>query len=86
MVDITLCIQEICGLKDNCYRHIAKPETKYQSVSSFQPKYQVSEGWSCEYYMKKDLYELRQQAINKGMRLLSEDEVLKEVKQRRSGG
>jgi hypothetical protein len=51
MVDITICIQEACGLKDSCYRYLAKPDPLHQSMWSFQPNYQMTDGWTCDGYM-----------------------------------
>lgn len=36
MPDISLCINEKCTIKKNCYRHTAKPSEIWQSVIHFE--------------------------------------------------
>lgn len=35
MADITMCTSDDCPVKDNCYRHLAKP-SQIQSYSNFE--------------------------------------------------
>jgi hypothetical protein len=47
MADITMCRGDGCGLKDDCYRYLAKASER----QSFFMKPPVKNG-SCEYYWK----------------------------------
>lgn len=51
MNDITMCLNENCKVKDQCYRHTATPD-KLQSYSMFS-----TDTEKCEYYWEDDRWQ-----------------------------
>jgi len=50
MADITMCVNDACPFKDNCYRQTATPHPTRQSYASF--KYTVDFGVvDCDHYI-----------------------------------
>ena len=49
MPDITMCNNEVCPIKDTCYRHTATPDEFWQSWSYFEYDWKNE---ICEYYWK----------------------------------
>lgn len=56
MVDVTLCMNNHCPLRDKCYRYRAIPDKYWQSYSKFEPH--KSTGWKggyeCDYFWQID--------------------------------
>ena len=50
MVDITMCINDSCNIKLNCYRYMAKPSSR-QTFTRFEP-YREEDGWHCKHFIK----------------------------------
>ena len=46
MIDITKCENEVCPLKETCYRYISEPD-EIQTYAMFEPVY-----GKCEHYME----------------------------------
>lgn len=49
MADITMCQNNICPIRQNCYRYRAIPNEKWQSYSNFSFDNEKSE---CEHFFK----------------------------------
>ena len=49
MPDITMCINEHCGIREMCYRHTAKPSAR-QSVARFEPYITADTKIRCEHF------------------------------------
>jgi len=56
MPDISMCLNDKCPLKDNCYRFKAKPND-YQTYSSFKYEWNSeSNDWECSHYWPVESY------------------------------
>ena len=51
MADITMCSNNSCKLKNDCYRSSCMPSGYYQSFSKFEP-YQDENKLRCDYQIK----------------------------------
>ena len=52
MADITMCRDEECKLKEECYRYKAKPNEYGQSYFTKSPKVKKMGGYDCEYFWR----------------------------------
>ena len=50
MVDITLCTNNECPIRNSCYRYVALPTPERQSYSNFKP-YTTLAGLTCDSYI-----------------------------------
>lgn len=50
MTDITMCMNEKCTRKEECYRFKAKPDELWQSYAIFNPV--CNKDGKCEYFLK----------------------------------
>jgi hypothetical protein len=46
MPDISMCQNQLCPLRETCYRFTATPDTPYQCYAVFKP----DENGECDYY------------------------------------
>jgi len=54
MPDITMCQNNLCALRDRCYRFTAKPDGYYQLYSMFQPRIRFKDKTGiidCEHFL-----------------------------------
>ena len=56
MVDIAMCLNKTCEIKDRCYRYRAKPNDFRQSYGCFKPK-RISGVVVCDNHIKFDGHE-----------------------------
>lgn len=56
MVDVTLCVNNHCPLRDKCYRYRAIPDKYWQSYSKFEPHTNTGwkDGFECDYFWQID--------------------------------
>lgn len=47
MADITICKNEDCIIREDCYRYMVLPDDKYQSYAIFLP----NQRGSCDHYV-----------------------------------
>jgi len=53
MPDITMCIDSICPLRENCYRFTAEPNDLYQSYFNISPACYHGQ-FLCEYFIDNE--------------------------------
>lgn len=55
MADITKCTNNLCYIKEKCYRYTVKPDEYYQSYCRFEPSNKDPDNYTCNsfYPIKK---------------------------------
>jgi len=51
-MDISMCLNENCIKKDDCYRYTATPSEYRQSYDDFSPRDNTEKNFSCSHYEK----------------------------------
>ena len=65
MPDISMCINEYCKLKKDCYRYTAKPAEFWQTYNDFHYTEHPDKTVTCNYFIDNSEYKLKREGIIK---------------------